>query len=86
MWAFTMSFLLYPDGLACVDSWPFPMFGLENMLDKKEHKEADVGYIGEDPKLIKVPKGMQYKQNDNEHMEAALARHCHETGNHLSQN
>ena len=47
--------------------------------------EADNGYIGEDPnpKLIKVPKGIQYKQNDNQHMAAAaaLANHCHETGN-----
>ena len=32
--------------------------GLKNMLDKKECMEADNGYIGEDPKLIKVTKGI----------------------------
>ena len=60
--------------------------GLKNMLYEKECMEADDGYIGEDPKLIKVPKGIQYNQNDNQHVAAALARHCHETGNCLFTN
>ena len=60
----------------------FPSW-LENILDEKEPMDADDGYIGEDPKLIKVSKGIQYKQNDNQHVAEALARHCHEAGNCL---
>ena len=69
----------------CVD-WPDVCIfhhGFKNMLGEKEHVEADDGHIGEDPKHIKVPKGIRYKQNDNQHTAAALARHHHETGNHL---
>ena len=57
--------------------------GLKNMLDENECVEADDGYIGEDPKLIKVPKGTWYQQYNNGHTAAELARNCHETGNCL---
>ena len=49
----------------------------------KECMEADEGYIVEDPEIIKVPRGIRYKQNDNQHTAAALARNCHATGNWL---
>ena len=45
-------------------------YDLKNLLDENECMEADDGYIGEDPKLIKVPKGIQYEQKDSDHMAA----------------
>ena len=55
------SWLVWINGLFPCSDWSdisiFPSwFESINLLDKKEHMEADDGYIGEDPKLIKVAK------------------------------
>lgn len=57
--------------------------GLKFMLDENERVEADDGYAGDDPKLIKTPQGPRYLRNDMERAAAALARSRQETGNRL---
>ena len=46
--------------------------GLKRFLDENEWVEADDGYVGDDPQLIKVPKGTQYHANDFEKAAASL--------------
>jgi hypothetical protein len=56
---------------------------LQYELAENERVEADDGYLGDDPRLIKVPKGQQYLESERVSDARQLARGRHETVNHL---
>lgn len=78
--------LVWINGPFPAGDWPdISIFrqGLKHMLEENERVEADDGYIGEDPKLIKTPKGVRHLRNNTERAAAQLSRSWHEIGNRL---
>jgi hypothetical protein len=56
---------------------------LKHYLGKNERVEADDGYIGDDPKLVKTPRGIRYQESDKKMNARNDARARHETANNL---
>jgi hypothetical protein len=53
------------------------------LFEDGERAEADDGFVGDDPMLLKTPAGVRYMDNENARAAAALARSRHENGNRL---
>ena len=56
-------------------------YALKGLLDGGERAEADDGYIGDDPVLIKVPKSVLHNQLPESLFQRACAQLRHETCN-----
>jgi hypothetical protein len=56
---------------------------LKHYLGENERVEADDGYVGEDPKIIKTPKGVRFLESERVRSARGEARAHHETCNNL---
>jgi hypothetical protein len=56
---------------------------LKHYLGENERVEADDGYVGDDPKIVKTPRGIRFMESKEFHSARAEARACHETCNNI---